>query len=140
MRATFPAAGEGISTVVLSVWISTRGSSSATSCPSETSQRAISPSVSPSPRSGSLNSYATLELEQLARRVRDPLDRRHVRVLDLPVRIRDVVARDPHDRRLQVENRFLGEDGGDLRAEARGSRGLLDDHDTARLGRRGEQR
>src|SRR5438477_10315233 len=55
---TFPAAGEGISTVVLSVAISTSGSSSAISCPSCTSQRAISPSVSPSPRSGSLNSYA----------------------------------------------------------------------------------
>ena len=54
-----PAAGEGISTVVLSVWISTSGSSSATSWPTETSQRAISPSVRPSPRSGSLNSYAT---------------------------------------------------------------------------------
>jgi acetamidase/formamidase len=56
MLVTIPAAGEGISTVVLSVWISTSGSSSAISCPSETSQRAISPSVSPSPRSGSLNS------------------------------------------------------------------------------------
>ena len=58
IRETVPAAGEGISTVVLSVWISTSGSSSATSCPSDTSHRAISPSVSPSPRSGSLNSYA----------------------------------------------------------------------------------
>ena len=54
-----PAAGDGISTVVLSVWISTSGSSSAISWPSVTSQRAISPSVRPSPRSGSLNSYAT---------------------------------------------------------------------------------
>ena len=56
IRETVPAAGEGISTVVLSVAISTSGSSSAISCPSATSQRAISPSVSPSPRSGSLNS------------------------------------------------------------------------------------
>ena len=59
IRATRPAAGEGISTVVLSVWISTSGSSSAISWPSTTSQRATSPSVRPSPRSGSLNSYAT---------------------------------------------------------------------------------
>ena len=58
MLATVPAAGDGISTVVLSVWISTSGSSSAITCPSATSQRATSPSVSPSPRSGSLNSYA----------------------------------------------------------------------------------
>src|SRR5215212_3038364 len=56
--ATFPAAGDGISTVVLSVCTPTSGSSSATSGPTETSQRAISPSVRPSPRSGSLNSYA----------------------------------------------------------------------------------
>ena len=54
-----PAAGDGISTVVLSVWISTSGWSSAISSPSATSQRATSPSVRPSPRSGSLNSYAT---------------------------------------------------------------------------------
>src|SRR5204862_4671596 len=59
IRATVPLAGDGISTVVLSVCTSTSGSSSATSWPSETSQRAISPSVRPSPRSGSLNSYAT---------------------------------------------------------------------------------
>ena len=56
IRSTVPAAGEGISTVVLSVWISTSGSSSATAWPSETSQRAISPSVRPSPRSGRRNS------------------------------------------------------------------------------------
>src|SRR5262249_20734570 len=59
IRDTMPPAGDGISTVVLSVAISTSGSSSAISWPSCTSQRAISPSVSPSPRSGSLNSYAT---------------------------------------------------------------------------------
>ncbi len=58
MRSTVPAYGEGTSTVALSVWISTSGSSSAISCPSVTSQRAISPSVRPSPRSGSLNSLA----------------------------------------------------------------------------------
>src|SRR5205823_12679890 len=59
IRETTPAAGDGISTVVLSVAISTSGASSAISCPSSTSQRATSPSVSPSPRPGSLNSYAT---------------------------------------------------------------------------------
>ena len=55
-RRRCPPAGDGISTVVLSVWISTSGWSSAISSPSATSQRATSPSVSPSPRSGSLNS------------------------------------------------------------------------------------
>ena len=51
---TLPAAGDGISTVVLSVWISTSGASSAISSPSATSHRATSPSVRPSPRSGQL--------------------------------------------------------------------------------------
>src|SRR5262245_58059045 len=55
---TVPAYGDGISTVALSVWISTSGSSSPICWPSATSQRATSPSVSPSPRSGSLKSYA----------------------------------------------------------------------------------
>src|SRR4029079_181202 len=56
---TRPAAGDGISTVVLSVAISTSGASSAISSPSATSQRAISPSIIPSPKSGSLNAYGT---------------------------------------------------------------------------------
>ncbi len=56
IRVTFPAAGDGISTVVLSVWISTSGASSTISSPSATSHRATSPSVRPSPRSGNLNS------------------------------------------------------------------------------------
>ncbi len=55
MWLTGPATGEGISTVVLSVSISTSGSSSATSWPTSTSQRAISPSATPSPRSGRRN-------------------------------------------------------------------------------------
>ena len=70
IRATLPAAGDGISTVVLSVWISTSGSSSAISSPSATSQRAISPSVRPSPRSGSLNSYASQNSSAAAARRR----------------------------------------------------------------------
>ena len=54
--STVPARGDGISTVVLSVCTSTSGSSSSMLCPSATSHRAISASVRPSPRSGSLNS------------------------------------------------------------------------------------
>src|SRR2546430_348167 len=47
----------GVQTCALPIfWISTSGSSSPISWPSVTSQRAISPSVNPSPRSGSLNS------------------------------------------------------------------------------------
>ena len=51
-----PARGAGISTVALSVITSTIGWSARTTSPSATSQRTISPSTTPSPMSGSLNS------------------------------------------------------------------------------------
>ena len=51
-----PEAGAGISTVALSVITSTTGSSSFTEAPSATIQRTISPSCTPSPMSGNLNS------------------------------------------------------------------------------------
>ena len=54
--ATRPARGAGISTVALSVMISTIGWSSRSESPSLTSQRTTSPSTTPSPMSGSLNS------------------------------------------------------------------------------------
>src|SRR2546422_6922270 len=89
IRETVPLAGDGISTVVLSVAISTSGSSSAISWPSSTSQRAISPSVNPSPRSGSLNSYATPGFlsdravsQHRVHAFRDVDDLRHVEVDD----------------------------------------------------------
>jgi hypothetical protein len=53
---TRPARGAGISTVALSVMISTMGWSMRSGSPSLTSQRTTSPSTTPSPMSGSLNS------------------------------------------------------------------------------------
>ena len=50
--ATRPAKGVGTSTTAFSVVISATGWSTTTTSPSATSQRLISPSVSPSPRSG----------------------------------------------------------------------------------------
>jgi hypothetical protein len=49
-----PAAGDGISTVALSVITSTTGSSTATASPAFLIQRTISPSWTPSPMSGNL--------------------------------------------------------------------------------------
>ena len=54
---TVPSTGDGIVTVALSVMISTTGSSSFTASPIDTCHSTISPSTTPSPISGSLNSY-----------------------------------------------------------------------------------
>ena len=60
---------------------------------------------------------APLELEQPAHRVETRCDRGHVRVLDLPVRVRDVVAGHAQHRAAQVEDRLLGEDRRELGGE-----------------------
>ena len=57
---TFPVTGEGIWTVTLSVITSTIRSFSLIGAPSFTSHFTISPSWTPSPMSGSLNSRATV--------------------------------------------------------------------------------
>ena len=56
-EATVPLIGDGIVTVALSVITSTSASSSITIDPTSTCQVTISPSTTPSPISGSLNSY-----------------------------------------------------------------------------------
>ena len=55
-----PANGEGISTVAFAVSTSTSGWFSATASPSATSQATISPSSSPSPRSGIANTRSAI--------------------------------------------------------------------------------
>ena len=78
---------------------------------------------------------APLGSENSPNRVDDARDRRHVRVLDLPVRIRDVVAGHAHDRPTQVEDRLLRENGSHLGREPAHARRLLHDDDAARLRR-----
>ncbi len=56
VRSTFPRRGLGMVTVALSVITSTSGWSSTISSPAFTSHLTISPSTTPSPTSGSLNS------------------------------------------------------------------------------------
>jgi hypothetical protein len=56
VSSTRPALGDAIVTVALSVMISTSGWSSRTTSPGLTCHSTISPSVTPSPTSGSLNS------------------------------------------------------------------------------------
>ena len=57
-----------------------------------------------------------------------------------PVRVRDVVARHTENRRLQVEQRLLGEDRRQLGRVAARPRRLLHEDDAAGLRSRGEQR
>ena len=57
---TVPSIGDGIVTVALSVITSTNASSSFTIDPISTCHVTISPSTTPSPMSGSLNSYLVI--------------------------------------------------------------------------------
>src|SRR5579862_8939495 len=66
-----------------------------------------------SPRSSQTRSRDS-ELEEPARGMDDPFDRRHVVILDLPVRIRDVEAGHAQHGTMQVEDRLLRQDGRDL--------------------------
>ena len=59
-------------------------------------------------------SWSHLEREQLPHGVGDTRHRGHVRVLELPVRVGDVVAGHAEDRPAQVEDRLLRQDRGDL--------------------------
>src|SRR5437867_761769 len=101
--------------------------------PSATSQRTTSPSVSPSPRSGSLNSRSAtsdvppsaLELKAPLDRPEDPVHAGQVGFLEPGRRVRDVEAGAAQDGGLQVEERGLGDQGRDLGAHAEELGGLV---------------
>ena len=101
MRATTPAAGEGISTVALSVWISTSGSSSAISWPSVDEPARHLTLGEALAESGSLNSYATSDHSREAQGVvgkhrvdaADPVDELRDPQVDYEARERERVAR-----------------------------------------------
>ena len=81
------------------------------------------------------------ELEQPPHRVDDALDRRHVRVLDLPVRVRNVVARSrAAPARCRSRIAFSARIAASSAAKPHDARRLLHDHDAAGLRGRGEQR
>ena len=72
-------------------------------------------------------------------RRRRPAPPRNVRVLELPVRVRHVVARDTEHGPSKVEDRLLREDGSHLGCESANPWRLLDDDRMAGLGNRCEQ-
>src|SRR4051812_18656462 len=133
--STLPRRGLGMVTVALSVITSTSGWSSTIWSPGFTSHLTISPSTTPSPMSGSLNSnwaMSGLVGFQLAQRFEDPGRERQVLIFQR-VGERRVPARDAQDRRFQRGEAALLHERADLRGEAASARRFLDDGAPARL-------
>src|SRR2546423_2478137 len=134
-----PATGDGISVLTLSVWTSTRRSYLFTFSPGCFSHFPIVPSVTDSPSLGILSSNAILLLPlvrgELAHLRRDLLRTRHEPVfLCFVVRHRrHFGTTEPHHRRVQVAERFLGDERGNLGARAEESLVLLIDQQLPRL-------
>src|SRR6267378_338540 len=131
---TLPRRGLGMVTVALSVITSTSGWSSTIWSPAFTSHLTISPSTTPSPMSGSLNSnwdMSGLVGFQLAQRLQDPRRERQVVVFQR-VRERRIPAGDAGDGGLRVAEAALLDERADLRRKATSSRRLL--HDGAAAG------
>src|SRR3954467_6287398 len=119
ISCTTPAYGDGTSTAALAVSTSTIGWLSLTSSPTLTIHCRISPSVSPSPRSGSLNCIRRgMSVPQRAvDDVQDAVEIGEVLLLDPRRRIRGVEAGDPQDRRLHLVVQLLAHPRRDLGAE-----------------------
>src|SRR5262249_23819377 len=134
IRVTLPAHFAGISTAALAVSTSTIGWFSVMMSPSATSQRRISPSVNPSPRSGSGNSF-TRDMPSPTHRAVDGVEHavqaRQVLLFDPRGRVRDVVPGDPQDRSLEGVEALLGHASRDLGADTAVARGLVDDDEPA---------
>src|SRR5690606_32705746 len=140
--ATVPSQGAGISTMALAVSTATIGSPALRLAPLATYHSRISASLSPSPRSGRLNSFMaapSAELQGLPDGGDDP---RHVGDIGLFVAVKGhhrVVARHPPHRRQQARQPRLGEHGGHLGPEAGGAGRLVDDDATPGFRHRVEQ-
>src|SRR5438477_11907847 len=132
---TLPRRGLGMVTVALSVITSTSGWSSTIWSPALTSHLTISPSTTPSPMSGSLNSnwaMSGLVCFQPAQRSEDAGRERQVLVFEGIGKGR-IPAGDAGDRGLERGEAALLDQGADLRGEATGTRRFLDDGAAAGL-------
>src|SRR5256886_4051434 len=135
VRTTFPRRGLGMVTVALSVMTSTSGWSSTIWSPALTSHLTISPSTTPSPMSGNLNSnwaMSGLVCFQLAQRSEDARRERQVLAFQR-VGKRRVPAGDARDRGLERGEAAFLDQRADLRREPACSRGLLHPGAAARL-------
>src|SRR3954470_22354915 len=117
---TVPATGDGTSVSTLSVEISNNGSSALTSSPSALSHFKIVPSTIVSPSCGIWIDVTTASSPrgQTVDRGLDVGDLRQERVLERGRERHGVVRRcEPHHRRVQMLERLLGDDRGDLRTD-----------------------
>src|SRR3954468_2545430 len=140
-RVMTPSAGQGMTTVALSVWISTRSWCSLTRSPSATCQAMISAVAMPSPTSGRRNSMGTGSgLHGCADGVDHALDRGHVQLLEGARRVGRVGGGDATDGRLQRPEGLLLDRRHQLAAEARRERSLVQDDRAPARGDRLAQR
>src|SRR5580700_8067930 len=134
--ATRPANGVGTSTTAFSVVISATGWSTTTTSPSATSQRLISPSVSPSPRSGMRKSRTVSTgsvLEQPGDGIQDAVGIGKEVAFDLGGGVRHVPAADAQNRRREVAEGALIQLRSDLGAVSREPGGLVHDNHASGL-------
>src|SRR4051812_28883650 len=128
---TTPAYGEGISTAALAVSTSTIGWLSFTSSPGWTNHLRISPSVRPSPRSGSLKSrnvgMPVLVGERAVDGVEDAVEIGEVVLFDPRRRVRRREAAHAQHRCLELVEALLRDTRRDLRGQRCEDRRLRDD-------------
>src|SRR3954451_23565671 len=130
---TTPSAGEGISTVALSVITAATSWSSRTTSPTFTCHSTTSASATPSPISGSLTLRAAISrLHDGLQRPPDPSGAREVFPF-LRVRVGRVPAGNPDDRRFEMVEAGLLDESRELRPEAGGQRRLMRDDAAAGL-------
>src|SRR5215218_8425419 len=130
-----PLTGAGTSVSTLSVEISTIGSSASTSSPGSFFQATMVPSATETPIWGMVTSaIPALVLEELTAGLLDVVHLRQHRALERRTeRNRHVGGGDPHDRPVEVLERLLRDQSGDLRGHAAGACRLLHQHDLAGL-------
>src|SRR5690348_17122350 len=130
IRATLPAHFAGISTAALAVSTSTIGWFNVIMSPSATSHLRISPSVRPSPRSGSGNSLTLLiglPPERSVDGVEHAVQVGQELLLGPGGRVGDVEPGHPQHRGLERVEAGLGHPGRDLATQATAAGGLVHD-------------
>src|SRR4051794_34421830 len=134
---TTPAYGDGISTAAFAVSTSTMGWLSFTSSPGWTNHLRISPSVRPSPRSGSLKSrndgMPVLVGERAVDGVENAVEIGEVVLLDPRGGVRRREAADPQHRSLELVEALLRDPRRDLGRQRGEDRSLRDDDGVPRL-------
>src|SRR5262245_42453070 len=126
-QMTRPSAGEGISTVALSVMTAPSTASSRTVSPTFTCHSTSSASAIPSPTSGSLTTRSAISgLQRFDQRAADPRRSREV-IPFLRMRVRRIPAGDANDRCLQMIEAPRLDQRAELGTESRGQRRLMHD-------------